>query len=50
MPGSTTPTIHDWEFSFSGGAFELVSEVANVLLDGFTTSGGVATQIELVEP
>jgi len=50
MPGSTTPTIHDWELSLNGGAFELVSEVANVLLDGFTTSGGVATQIELVEP
>jgi len=50
MPGSTTPTTNDWETSFSGGVFELESEVANATLDGFTTGGGVATNIELVEP
>lgn len=50
MPGSTTPTQYDMEASFNGGAFELESEVANSTLDGFTTSGGVATNIELVEP
>jgi hypothetical protein len=50
MPGTTGLTTYDLESSTSGGAFELASEVANALLDGFTTSGGVATQIELVEP
>lgn len=40
----------DWELNISGGGFELVSGVTNALLDGFTTSGGVATSIELVEP
>jgi hypothetical protein len=50
MPGSTTPTTYDLESSFAGGAFELASEVANATLDGFTTSGGVATNIEFVEP
>jgi len=50
MPGSTTPTTYDLESSFSGALFELSSEVANATLDGFTTSGGVATNIEFVEP
>jgi hypothetical protein len=49
MPGGVL-TTYDLESSFAGIAFELASEVANALLDGFTTSGGVATQIELVEP
>src|SRR3981081_1837804 len=50
MPGSPTHTTCDWEASFVGGAFELTAEVANATLDGFTTSGGAATNIELVEP
>jgi hypothetical protein len=50
MPGSTTPTTYDLESSFNGGAFELSAEVANAKLDGFTTSGGVPTNIEFVEP
>jgi len=50
MPGTTELTTYDLESSFGGGAFELASEVANVLLDGFTTSAGAATSIELVEP
>jgi hypothetical protein len=50
MPGSTTPTTYDLESSFAAGIFELASEVANATLDGFTTSGGAATNIELVEP
>ena len=49
MPGGAL-TTYDLDSSFSGLAFELASEVANALLDGFTTSGGVATLIELVEP
>jgi hypothetical protein len=49
MPGTTGLTTYDLESSFGAG-FELASEVANALLDGFTTSGGLATQIELVEP
>jgi hypothetical protein len=50
MPGSTTPTTFDLDSNLNGGAFELASEVANALLDGFKTSGGVATAIEFVEP
>jgi hypothetical protein len=50
MPGTTGLTTYDLESNTNGGAFELAAEVANALLDGFTTSGGVATQIELVEP
>jgi hypothetical protein len=50
MPGSTTPTTYDWETSFSGGVFELVSEVANATLDLFRLSNGNHVNIELVEP
>jgi hypothetical protein len=50
MPGTTGLTTYDLESSFAGVAFELASEVANALLDGFTTSGGAPTAIELVEP
>jgi len=50
LPGSTTPTSFDLKSNLNGGAFELSSEVVNVSLDGFTTSGGAATSIELVEP
>jgi len=51
MPGTTGLTTYDLEANVNNAAnFELASEVVNALLDGFTTSGGVATQIELVEP
>jgi hypothetical protein len=50
MPGGTTPTEYDLRSNLNGGAFELAAEVANALLDGFTTGGGTATEIELVEP
>jgi hypothetical protein len=50
MPGSTTPTTYDLESAFGGVLFELASEVANALLDGFKTSSGAATSIEFVEP
>jgi hypothetical protein len=50
MPGSTTPTTYDLESAFGGAIFELASEVANATLDGFKTSGGVATNIEFFEP
>jgi hypothetical protein len=50
MPGTTGLTTYDLESKTGGGTFELASEVANALLDGFKTSGGVATLIELVEP
>jgi len=50
MPGSTTPTTYDLESSFAGGAFELASEVANALLDGFKLPNGIEDAIEFVEP
>jgi hypothetical protein len=50
MPGSTSPTAYDLESAFGGAIFELASEVANALLDGFKTSSGAATSIEFVEP
>jgi hypothetical protein len=50
LPGSTSPTSDFLEANKNGGAFEASSEVANVTLDGFTTSGGAATELELVEP
>jgi hypothetical protein len=51
MPGSTEPSIFDLELR-SGlfGRQELVSEVANVLLDLFLSTAGKHLDIELVEP
>jgi len=50
MPGSTTPTEQFLEANVAGFGFKPASEVANATLDGFTTSGGAATEVELVEP
>jgi hypothetical protein len=50
LPGTTGFSSYDLDASINGAAAELASEVANALLDGFKTSGGVATSIELVEP
>lgn len=50
MPGTTGLTTYDLEANVGHTGFELASEVANALLDGFRTSGGVATLIEFTEP
>jgi hypothetical protein len=51
MPGTTGLTTYDLEANVNNAEkFELASEKVNALLDGFRTSGGVATSIELVEP
>lgn len=51
MPGSTEPSVFDLELR--SGLFarqELVSEVANALLDLFLSTAGKHLDIELVEP
>jgi hypothetical protein len=50
MPGTTGLTTYDLETNIAGGGFELSSEVANALLDGFTLPNGKEDAIELVEP
>jgi hypothetical protein len=49
MPGTTGLTTYDLTSNKNGGAFELASEVANALLDGFANSTG-PVKVELVEP
>ncbi len=50
MPGTTGLTAYDLEINLNGGAFELMAEVANVLLDGFKLPSGKEDAIEFVEP
>jgi hypothetical protein len=50
MPGTTGVTIYDLESNISGTGFQLASEVANALLDGFKLPNGKEDDIEFVEP
>ena len=50
MPGTTGLTTYDLESNLNGGAFELVAEVVNALLDGFKLPSGKEDAIEFVEP
>jgi hypothetical protein len=50
MPGTTGLTPYDLEANIGGGGFELSSEVANVLLDGFKLPNGKEDDLEFVEP
>jgi hypothetical protein len=50
MPGTTGLTSYDLEINLAGTGFELTSEVANTLLDGFKLPNGKEDDLEFVEP